>query len=149
MKGVIIKRERSGRWYATFQVEDEPEPLPENGREIGIDVGVRHYLTDSDGRRIENPRVHASWGRFFQMLSYKAERAGRTVVGVDPRGTSQTIAEGFDRDYIAARRILSLGPGRPESTPVEMEPLLSVPASAVVAGQVPSLNQEASCESWG
>jgi putative transposase len=77
------------------------------------------------------------------MLSYKAERAGRRVVEVDPRGTSQNLPEGFDRDYVAACRILSLGLGRPEVTPVEMGPLLCVPASAVVAGQAPSLNQEA------
>jgi len=87
--------------------------------------------------------LDASWGKFLHMLSYKAERAGRRVVEVDPRGTSQNLPEGFDRDYVAACRILSLGLGRPEVTPVEMGPLLRVPASAVVAGQVPSLRQEA------
>jgi len=68
---------------------------------------------------------------------------------VDPKGTSQNLPEGFDRDYIAACRILSLGLGRSEVTPAEMGPLLRVPASAVIAGQVPSLKQEAPCESWG
>jgi putative transposase len=79
--------------------------------------------------------LDASWGKFLHYLSYKAERAGRRVVEVDPRGTSQNLPEGFDRDYIAACRILSLGLGRPEVTPVEMGPLLCVPASAVVAGK--------------
>jgi len=225
VKEVIIKRERSGKWFAIFQVEGEPEPLPKTGRAIGIDVGVKHFLTDSDGRQIENPRFYertleqvrkrhkqlsrkkkgsknwgkarvrlarayeklvnqrndflhklsrfyvdnydliaverlnisgmvrnhrlggkildASWGKFLHMLSYKAERAGRRVVEVDPKGTSQNLPEGIDRDYVAACRILSLGLGRPEVTPVEMGPLLRVPASAVVAGQVPSLKQEA------
>ena len=31
----------------------------------------------------------ASWGRFIQMLSYKAERAGSTFITVNPRNTSQ------------------------------------------------------------
>jgi len=231
VKGVIIKRERSGRWYAIFQVEDEPEPLPKTGKAVGIDVGIKHFLTDTEGRQIKNPRFYerslerirvrhkqlsrkqkgsknrekarvrlarayeklvsqrndflhklsrfyvngydaiaiedlnisnmaknhnlaqkildASWGRFFQMLSYKAERAGRMVVGVNPRGTSQNIPEGFDRDYAASLRILRVGLGWPEPTPVEMGPLLGVPASAVVAGQVPSVKQEAPCEGWG
>jgi putative transposase len=231
VKGVIVKRERSGKWFAIFQVEDEPKPLPKTGKTVGIDVGIRHFLTDSEGRKVENPRFYertlermrrrqkdlsrkkkgsknrekarvrlakayeklvnqrndflhklsrfyvnnydaiavedlniagmaknhclaqkildASWGKFFYYLSYKAERAGRRVVEVDPRGTSQNLPEGFDRDHIAACRILSLGLGRPEVTPVEMGPLLCVPASAVVAGQAPSLNQEAPCESWG
>jgi putative transposase len=225
VKGVIIKRERSGNWFAIFQVEDGPDPLPKTGRAIGIDVGVRHFLTDSEGRQVENPRFYgrtlerirrrqrrlarkkkgsknrekarvrlakayeklvnqrddflhklsrfyvdnydfiaverlnisgmarnhrlggkildASWGKFLQMLSYKAERAGRRVVEVDPKGTSQNLPEGFDRDYVAACRILSLGLGRPEVTPAEMGPLLCIPASAVVAGQAPSWRQEA------
>jgi IS605 OrfB family transposase len=94
-------------------------------------------------RRLGGKILDASWGKFLRMLSYKAERAGRRVVEVDPRGTSQNLPEGLDRDYVAACRILSLGLGRPEVTPVEMGPLLCVPASAVVAGQAPSLNQEA------
>ena len=231
VKGVIVKREGSGKWYAIFQVEDEPKPLPKTGRAVGIDVGIRHFLADTDGRQVENPRFYekalerirvrqrqlskkqegsrnrekarvrlarayeklanqrndflhklscfyvngydvmavedlnisgmarnhslaqrildASWGRFHQMLSYKAERAGRRVVEVNPKGTSQNIPEGFDRDYVAACRILRVGLGRPESTPVEMGPLLSVSAQAVIAGQVPSSKQEAPCESWG
>ena len=214
MKGVIIKRENSGKWFAVFQVEDEPEPMPKTGRKVGIDVGIKHFLTDSDGRRIENPKFYrrtleririrhkqllrkrkgssnrekarvklakvyeklvnqrndflhklsrfyvsgydaiaveklniqnmirnhnlaqhildASWGKFLHMLFYKAERADRMVVRVNPRETSKKIPEGFDRDYVASVRILQLGLGRPEVTPVEMGPLLSVPASAVV-----------------
>ncbi|WP_394344280.1 RNA-guided endonuclease InsQ/TnpB family protein [Thermococcus indicus] len=55
VKGVIIKRTRSGKWYAIFQVEEEPEPLPETGRTVGIDLGVRYFATDSDGNAFENP----------------------------------------------------------------------------------------------
>jgi putative transposase len=39
--------------------------------------------------------VHdAGWGSFFAMLAYKAESAGRELVKVDPRGTSQTCVCG-------------------------------------------------------
>ena len=79
--------------------------------------------------------LDASWGRFRQMFAYKAASAGRRVVEVDPRGTSRNIPEGFDRDYVAACRILSLGLGRPEPTPAEMGPpreLITAPASSVV-----------------
>jgi len=231
VKGVIIKRENSSKWYAIFQVEDELKLLPKTGKTVGIDVGIKHFLSDTDGRQIDNPKFYersleririkqrqlskkqkdsrnrrkarvrlartyeklvnqrndflhklsrfyvngydaiavedlniagmvrnhnlggkildASWGKFFSMLAYKAARAGRRLVDVNPRDTSQNIPEGFDRDYIASLRILSVGLGRPEPTPVEMEPLLSVPASAVVAGQAPSLKQEVPCESRG
>lgn len=97
--------------------------------------------------------LDASWGKFQQMLLYKAESAGRVVLEVNPRGTSQEYKHGeLDRDYNAALNVLGrglVGLGWPELTPVEMGPLLSIPVQAVVAGQVPSLKQEAPCESWG
>ncbi|HEC64073.1 MAG TPA: transposase [bacterium] len=34
----------------------------------------------------------ASWGKFFELLSFKAEEAGRTLVRVDPKDTSQTCS---------------------------------------------------------
>jgi len=36
--------------------------------------------------------LNASWGLFFQMLSYKAESAGGAVQAVDPRNTSQACS---------------------------------------------------------
>ena len=87
------------------------------------------------------------------MLSCKAERAGRTVIRVCPEGTSEEDKFGIqDKDYRAAVNILNrglVGLGRPEVTPVEREPLLRVPAVAVVTGQVLSVKQEAPCVSVG
>ncbi len=89
----------------------------------------------------------ASWSRFVQMLCFKAESAGCTVVKVEPRGTTQecsscgtivpkrlwdrmhSCACGFhaDRDYNAALNILkrALGQELSEFTPVEIGPLLN------------------------
>lgn len=63
VKGIWIKKYPSGRWYAIVQAEKEIEKkigkkLPETAREVGIDVGVRYFLTDSEGRKIENPRFY-------------------------------------------------------------------------------------------
>ncbi len=46
IKGAIIKRERSGKWYAIFQVEDESKPLPKTNKAVGIDVGIKYFLTE-------------------------------------------------------------------------------------------------------
>lgn len=79
----------------------------------------------------------ASWSRFIQFLSYKAGNAGRIVVKVNPRGTSQEYNFGkLDRDYNASLNILirgleKVGMGQPELRPTETEPLL-VRASSVV-----------------
>jgi len=52
IKGVIVKREKSGRWFAILQVEEgnpKSVPSPIGGETIGLDVGVKHFLTDSKG----------------------------------------------------------------------------------------------------
>jgi len=232
IKGIIVKREQSGKWFAIVQAEDDAKPKPPTGKCIGIDVGIRYFLTDSDRRQVENPRYYertlqririlqrnlsrkqkgsrnrekariklarayeklvnqrndflhklsrfyinnydviavedlhiqnmvraggilaqrildASWGIFIQILSYKAERAGRRVVRVSPKGTSEGLS--FDdqlRDYISACRIKERGLGRPLQ-PVERRPLLLVTAQEVIEGQVSSMKQEAPCVSEG
>jgi putative transposase len=169
IKTLTIKRE-AGTWFACFSVEVEPAPLPASAETIGVDVGLTHFATLSDGTALANPRharraearirraqrriarrrrgsagrreavqlfqsaqahvrhqradvhhklsrrlvdrygliavedlnvkglaagrlaksVHdASWSSFVDKLAYKAEHAGRVLVKVDPRGTSQ------------------------------------------------------------
>jgi len=232
IKGIIIKREKTGRWFAIVQVEEAPNPTPSTGTPIGIDVGVKYFLTDSEGRQFENPRFYkrtlpkirrrhrhlsrkqkgsknrkkaqiqlakaykklvnqrddflhklsrfyitrydviavealqvrnmaknqqlaqkildASWSKFFHCLDYKAESAGKSVVKVNPRGTSQIYKyRALDRDYNAALNILErgmMGLGRPYE-PVERTPLRCIPSAEVVTGQVLSMKQEAPCVS--
>jgi len=229
IKQVIVKRYGSGEWFALLCVEEAEAPKKEIEKVVGIDLGIRSFLTDSDGRAIENPRFYeqdferlrvehrklsrkkrgsknwlkqlrrlckvyerierrrddflhklsrfyvdnydlivvealkvenmkknhnlsseisdASWSKFLHYLSYKAERAGKTVVKVSPRGTSESLS--WDdplRDYISACRILKrglekLGQGLP-SEPAERRPLRHITVNAVVVGQVPSKKQE-------
>ncbi|MEU6246909.1 RNA-guided endonuclease TnpB family protein [Glycomyces sp. NPDC047010] len=54
---VIVSRDPDGRWFVTFAVEaDDPEPEPETGRAIGIDLGVKEFAVMSDGARVAAPR---------------------------------------------------------------------------------------------
>jgi putative transposase len=54
---VIVSRESDGRWYATFTIDtDAPEPLPETGRVVGVDLGVTDFAATSAGDKIANPR---------------------------------------------------------------------------------------------
>jgi len=231
---VILKRYGSGAWFALLCIEEtetqkKKTPKKEVERVIGIDLGIKSFLTDSEGRAIENPRFYerdlerlrvehqklskkkkgsknwlkqlrrlckvyekierkrddflhklsrfyvdnydlivvedlnienmkrnhnlsseisdASWSKFLHYLSYKAARAGKTVVKVPPRGTSKGLSlDDPLRDYISARRILKrgleeLGLGLP-SEPAERRPLLHVTTSSVVMGQVASTKQE-------
>ncbi len=164
-------RRQSGKWFACFACEYEPEPLPKSDETVGVDVGLNQFAALSDGTFVVNPRffrrdekalakaqrkqskqvkgsparrkankvlsriherirnrrhdfVHqtarrlvnrfgliaveklnvknmmgnhclaksigdAAWSMFRSVLTVKAESAGRSVVSVDPRFTSQ------------------------------------------------------------
>ena len=54
---VIVSREPDGRWYVTFTVEtDTPEPLPQVGRVVGVDLGVKDFAVFSTGEKTASPR---------------------------------------------------------------------------------------------
>jgi putative transposase len=61
---VVVSREPDGRWYVTFTSNaSHPVPLPEAGRAVGIDLGVKDFAVTSDGQRIANPRHLAGKAR--------------------------------------------------------------------------------------
>jgi putative transposase len=216
IKTLTLKRE-AGQWFACVSVEVEPAPLPASVECVGVDVGLTHFATLSDGTAIANPRysrraeakmrraqrriarrrrgsagrreavrlfqsahahvchqradvqhqlarqlvdrygliavedlnvkglaagmlakaVHdAGWSSFIAKLAYKAESAGRILVKVDPRGTSQhctcgahvpkTLSQRWHqcvecglsaaRDHVAAQLILWRGLRRQSET---------------------------------
>jgi putative transposase len=220
IKTLTVKRE-AGRWYAMFVVQCPAEPLPFNPNAIGIDVGLTHFATLSDGAAIDNPRQYrvaqaklrhaqrrvarrtkgsnrrrkavlllqrahvavrnqradfhhklshqlvnnngliavedlnvkglaggmlsksvndAGWSSFISKLTYKAENAGRLLVKVDPRGTSQTCTCGAEvrktlkdrwhlclscglsaaRDHVSAQVILSRAEAQRSGVNVEV-----------------------------
>jgi putative transposase len=174
-KTVHLVHRADGHWYALIVCEMEPRTEHEPGTcehlAIGIDVGLKSFLTDSEGHTVENPRYYrtsqrtlrrkqrticrrkigshrrrkaakstaqthlkikrqrrdfqyktakqyaeqyqviaveklqilnmvqnhslaksimdASWSKFLDILSEKAERAGHAVIRVNPRFTSQ------------------------------------------------------------
>ncbi|MFD5510576.1 RNA-guided endonuclease InsQ/TnpB family protein [Streptomyces sp. NPDC127051] len=56
VKTISVKREGK-RWYAVLTAEQaQPEPKPKTGSVAGIDMGLTHFLADSSGGFVENPR---------------------------------------------------------------------------------------------
>ncbi len=214
IKCLTVRRDGLGNWYVCFSCEIEIELLPPSPKVIGVDVGLTHFATLSNGEHIPNPRffrqgekvlakaqrqlskcekgtpeyrkskrviqhIHqrianrrkdfahklsrrlvnefqviafedldiqdmqdgnwrsmnksigdAAWGQLTRYTQYKAERAGRECVLVDPRNTTQMCSGCseivpkdlsvrihdcphcgliLDRDHNAALNILALG----------------------------------------
>jgi putative transposase len=56
IKTLTIQKSSTGKWYASFSCEVEPERLPERSEQVGIDVGLKTFATLSTGEEIANPR---------------------------------------------------------------------------------------------
>ncbi|MFE8963116.1 RNA-guided endonuclease InsQ/TnpB family protein [Streptomyces iakyrus] len=60
VKTISVKRE-GNRWYVVLSCDNVPaEELPPTGAIVGIDMGVTHFLTTSDGEHVANPRFLAA-----------------------------------------------------------------------------------------
>ncbi|WP_329380398.1 transposase [Streptomyces sp. NBC_01351] len=65
VKTVSVKRE-GRRWYVILACDQVPaEPLPKTGSVVGIDLGIAHFLTDSDGNHEPNPRPGRTMAGFL------------------------------------------------------------------------------------
>ncbi len=52
IKQYTILREPTGRYYLAIQLEcPDPQPLPKTGRVVGLDLGLAHLFTTSDGQQ--------------------------------------------------------------------------------------------------
>ena len=222
IKTVTICREATGKWYVCFSCANVPERvLEKSANSIGIDVGIKSFLVDSEGNRVDNPKyfrqsekllrrrqrilsrrikgsngrrkarvlvakahekvknqrndflhkvanqyiaqyglifiedlnikgmvknhhlsksiADSSWSKFFELLSYKAEEAGREVIKIprfepssktcsecgainqelklnDRQWVCQSCGVLHDRDYNAAKNISRVGQALQEST---------------------------------
>ena len=53
---VTVEKTPSGKYFAAITVEFKPKPRPNKGGKVGVDVGIKHYYTDSNGNVVENPK---------------------------------------------------------------------------------------------
>ena len=65
-------KDPAGRFFASFVVEVGRDPLPETGRECGIDLGLRHFAVLDDGTKVAAPR-------FLRRAEKKLKRAQRDL----------------------------------------------------------------------
>ena len=51
-----VTLDRAGRYHISFVVEVQTATLPRVDRAVGIDLGLTHFVTTSEGEKVDNPR---------------------------------------------------------------------------------------------
>jgi len=56
VKQITIKRTRTNKWFAMVVSEEKFKRLKKAHRKVGIDLGLEHYVYDSDGNHFDSPK---------------------------------------------------------------------------------------------
>ena len=56
IKTVTVSKECDGTYYISLLVEENVEAKPKLNKSIGIDLGIKSYIVDSDSKKINNPK---------------------------------------------------------------------------------------------
>jgi putative transposase len=71
-------RRRADKWFVSITVEEEiPNPEPNGGKSVGVDLGVKTLATLSDGTKFSNPRALGRHLRKLRRLSKSLSRKKR------------------------------------------------------------------------
>jgi putative transposase len=73
MKSCTVSKTKSGRYFVSILGEYEQEPNPGDG-EVGIDLGLSHFLTLSTGEKIDNPRHLRKQERLLRLRQRRLSR---------------------------------------------------------------------------
>ncbi|NVI85918.1 RNA-guided endonuclease TnpB family protein [Actinomadura sp. BRA 177] len=98
---VTVVKDAAGRFFASFVVETDDEPLLAAEAEVGIDLGLEHFAVTSDGRKITSPR-------FLRRAERKLRKAqrdlSRTQKGSKNRDKARTRVARAHAQVADARR---------------------------------------------
>ena len=103
---VTIRILPTGEAWASLQLaSDEPfvQPLPETGSEVGVDLNLSNFLTDSDGNVVKNPKHYR---RMMEHLKKAQRKQGQRLSRAKERmGMSYQYIK--NHDTVAAEELRS------------------------------------------
>jgi putative transposase len=85
LKGTILNltiiKSSTDKWYACFAVECQPNLLPPNPKQVGLDAGLHTFATLSDGLEIENPRFFRKYEKALAKAQRKLSQTTKPAKG--------------------------------------------------------------------
>lgn len=89
IKTVTIRRDPTNKWYVCFSCDNVPEKVLEKSRDsVGLDVGIKSFLVDSGGNKVDNP---AYFRQSVKLLRRRQKTLCRRVKGSHRRGKARLL----------------------------------------------------------
>ena len=70
IKRIVISMNKIGQFFVSIITDYTPQKLPKSNKKIGIDLGLKHFLITSDGRKIPLPK----WFKKTESLIKRVQR---------------------------------------------------------------------------
>lgn len=74
---VTVIQDAAGRYFASFVVAADDQPLPPEESEVGIDLGLTHFAVLSDGTKVTAPKFPRRAARKLRRLQKALSRKAR------------------------------------------------------------------------
>lgn len=74
INNVTISKTKTGKYFVSLNLEYELEPKLNNNHQIGIDVGIKYFYTDSNSKKIDNPKYLNKYQRKLLKAQKKLSR---------------------------------------------------------------------------
>lgn len=81
IKTATVRKTATGKWFACFSCEVEPEPLPKSSEAVGVDVGLKDIIATSEGESVPAPK-------FLRKEEKDLARTGRRLSEA-PKGSKE------------------------------------------------------------
>jgi putative transposase len=83
-----IRKTCSGKYYASIQTELEIAKLPLSNNKVGLDLGIKHLITDSNGNKIDNLKAYKSKQK---KLAYRSKQLSKKQKGSSNRNKARIL----------------------------------------------------------
>ena len=86
IKSITVSKNTLGMYFASILVDTEIPKLVKIDKEIGIDLGIKHFITDSDSTKIDNPKYLR---QSEKLLAKEQRKLNKKVKGSNRRKTQK------------------------------------------------------------
>jgi len=102
IKTLTIRKSFSGKWHVSFSCDNVPlKLLRKTGKQIAIDMGCQSFLTDSQSRKIDNPRFLK---KSEDILKMRQQRLSRKIKGSHWREKARLLIAKIHQKIFNQRR---------------------------------------------
>ena len=110
---VTVSKDSVNRYFISILCDDEVEQLAHSNKQIGIDMGLNHFLITSDGEKVTAPNLYRKFEKKLQRLQRQQTRKMETAklaAGIPkgkaiPKGVKIPKSKNWLKDQMKINRV--------------------------------------------